>query len=248
MKILVGIKRVVDYNVKIQVQPDGSGITTSNVKMSINPFDDIAIEAALQLKEAGKAKEVIAITIGSKASQEQLRTALAMGADRAIHIEVDEEIQPLTCARILKAFVDKEKPELVILGKQAIDNDNSQTAQMLAALANWPQATFASSIEIEENTAIVTREIDAGLETLAIDLPAVISTDLRLNKPRYIKLPDMMKAKRKSIETLTLEDFNIEQAQLVKVLKTTQPTPRQSGIKVETVEELVSTLKKKGLI
>lgn len=244
----MGIKRVVDYNVKIRVDDDGSGVITDNLKMSINPFDEIAVEAALQLKEAGKASEIIALTIGSNESLEQLKTALAMGADRAIHIECEEEIQPLTCARIFKNYIDKEKPKLVILGKQAIDKDNSQTAQMIAALTNWPQATFASTIEIEDEKAVVTREVDAGLETLAIDLPAVISTDLRLNKPRYIKLPDIMRAKQKPIETLQLEEINIESAKAIKVIKTVKPEPRKSGIFVETAEELISALKKKGLI
>lgn len=248
MKILVGVKRVVDYNVRIQVKPDGSGVATDGVKMSMNPFDEIAVEEALRLKEAGKAEEVIAVTIGPKASQEQLRTALAMGADRAIHVETDEEIQPLTGARILKALADKEAPKLVMLGKQAIDDDNNQTAQMLAALANWPQATFASEIEVEGDVANVTREIDAGLETLEIDLPAVVSADLRLNEPRYVKLPDIMKAKRKPIETITIADLGVEQAAAVKVLKTGSPAARAAGIKVESVDELVAALKEKGLV
>ncbi len=248
MKILVGVKRVVDYNVRIQVKADGTGVATDGVKMSMNPFDEIAIEEALRLKEAGKAEEVIAVTIGPKAAQEQLRTALAMGADRAIHVETDEEIQPLTGARIFKALADKEAPKLIILGKQAIDDDNSQSAQMLAALSGWPQATFASEIEVEGDIATVTREIDAGLETLSVDLPAVISADLRLNEPRYVKLPDIMKAKRKPIETETIEGLGIEQAAAVKVLKTSAPAARQAGIKVESVDELVAALKEKGLI
>lgn len=248
MKILVGVKRVVDYNVRIQVKPDGSGVATNGVKMSMNPFDEIAVEEALRLKEAGKAEEVIAITIGPKVSQEQLRTALAMGADRAIHVETDEEIQPLTGARILKAIVNKESPKIVMFGKQAIDDDNNQTAQMLAALSNWPQATFASKVEVDGDIANVTREVDAGLETLAVDLPAVISVDLRLNEPRYVKLPDIMKAKRKPIEAFTLAELGIEQATAVKVLKTSAPAARQAGIKVESVDELVSALKEKGLV
>jgi electron transfer flavoprotein beta subunit len=248
VKILVGVKRVVDFNVRIQVKADGSGVATDGVKKSMNPFDEIAVEEALRLKEAGKAEEVIAITIGPKASQEQLRTALAMGADRAIHVQTDEEIQPLTGARILKAIVDKEEPKIVLLGKQAIDDDNNQTAQMLAALANWPQATFASKVEVEGDVANVTREIDAGLETLAVNLPAVISADLRLNEPRYVKLPDIMKAKRKPIETLTLADLAVEQAATVKVLKTSTPAERAAGIKVESVDELVAALKERGLI
>ncbi len=248
MKILVGVKRVVDYNVRIQVKSDGSGVATDGVKMSMNPFDEIAIEEALRLREAGSAEEVIAITIGPKASQEQLRTALAMGADRAIHVETDEEIQPLTGARILKAIVDKEAPKVVMLGKQAIDDDNNQTAQMLAALANWPQATFASKVEVEGDSAKITREIDAGLETLAVDLPAVISVDLRLNEPRYVKLPDIMKAKRKPIETLTIAELGVEHVATVKVLKTSAPAARQAGIKVETVDELVAALKDRGVV
>lgn len=248
MKILVGVKRVVDFNVRIQVKADGSGVATDGVKMSMNPFDEIAIEEALRLKEAGKAEEVIAITIGPKACQEQLRTALAMGADRAIHVETDEEIQPLTAARILKAIVDKEEPKIVMLGKQAIDDDNNQTPQMLAALSSWPQATFASRLEVDGDIANVTREVDAGLETLEVDLPAVISADLRLNEPRYVKLPDIMKAKRKPLETFTLTDIGVEQAASVTVLKTSPPTERQAGIKVATVEELITALKEKELI
>jgi electron transfer flavoprotein beta subunit len=248
MKILVGVKRVVDYNVRIQVKPDGSGVVTDGVKMSMNPFDEIAIEAALRIKEAGQAEEVIAVTIGPKVCQEQLRTALAMGADRAIHVETDEEIQPLTGARIFKALCDKETPKLVILGKQAIDDDNSQSAQMLAALCNWPQATFASEIAIDGDSATVIREVDAGLETLSVDLPAIVSADLRLNEPRYVKLPDIMKAKRKPIESITLADLGVEQAAAIKVLKTAAPAKRQAGIKVESVEALVAVLREKGLI
>tara|TARA_R110002072_G_scaffold122511_2_gene257127 strand:+ start:2591 stop:3337 length:747 start_codon:yes stop_codon:yes gene_type:complete len=248
MKILVGVKRVVDFNVRIQVKADGSGVATDGVKMSMNPFDEIAVEEALRLKEAGKADEVIAITIGTKTSQEQLRTALAMGADRAIHVETDEDVQPLTGARILNAIIAKEEPKIVMLGKQAIDDDNNQTAQMLAALANWPQATFASQIDIDGNVANVIREVDAGLETLAVELPAVISTDLRLNEPRYVKLPDIMKAKRKPIDTFTLADLGVEPAASVKVLKTSLPATRQAGIKVETVAELITALQEKGVI
>jgi len=248
MKILVGVKRVVDFNVRIQVKPDGSGVATDGVKMSMNPFDEIAVEEALRIKEAGNAEEVIVATIGPKACQEQLRTALAMGADRAIHVLTDEEIQPLTGARILKALVDKESPKIVMLGKQAIDDDNNQTAQMLGALAHWPQATFASEVKIDGDTATVTREVDAGLETLSVDLPAVISADLRLNEPRYVKLPDIMKAKRKPLEAIPLADLGVEIAPAVNVLKTTAPAKREAGIKVETVAELVSALKEKGLI
>ena len=248
MKILVGVKRVVDYNVRIQVKPDGSGVATDGIKMSMNPFDEIAVEEALRIKETGHAEEVIVTTIGPKACQEQLRTALAMGADRAIHVLTDEEIQPLTGARILKALADKESPKIVLLGKQAIDDDNNQTAQMLGALSHWPQATFASEVKIEGDTATVTREVDAGLETISVDLPAVISADLRLNEPRYVKLPDIMKAKRKPLETLSIEDLGVEHASAVKVLKTAAPAKRQAGIKVESVTELVTALKEKGLI
>lgn len=248
MKILVGVKRVVDFNVRIQVKPDGSGVATNGVKMSMNPFDEIAVEEALRIKEAGNAEEVIVATIGPKSCQEQLRTALAMGADRAIHVLTDDEIQPLTAARILKALADKEEPKIVMLGKQAIDDDNNQTAQMLAALSHWPQATFASEVKIEGDTAVVTREVDAGLETLSVDLPAVISADLRLNEPRYVKLPDIMKAKRKPLQTIALDELDVEVAATIKVLKTTAPAKREAGIKVESVAELVTALKEKGLI
>lgn len=248
MKILVGVKRVVDYNVRIQVKPDGSGIATNGVKMSMNPFDEIAIEEALRIKEAGNAAEVIAVTMGPKVAQEQLRTALAMGADRAIHVETDEDIQPLTAARIFKALCDKESPKIVLLGKQAIDDDNSQTAQMLAAISHWPQATFASSITLDGDKATVIREVDAGLETLSVDLPAIISADLRLNEPRYVKLPDIMKAKRKTIDTFTLDELAVEPAPAIKILKTSPPAKRQAGIKVESVDELVAALKEKGLV
>lgn len=248
MKILVGVKRVVDYNVRIQVKPDGSGIATNGVKMSMNPFDEIAVEEALRIKEAGHATEVIAVTMGPKVAQEQLRTALAMGADRAIHVETDEDIQPLTGARVFKALCDKESPKIVLLGKQAIDDDNSQTAQMLAAISHWPQATFASSIALDGDKATVIREVDAGLETLSVDLPAIISADLRLNEPRYVKLPDIMKAKRKTIDTYTLDELAIEAAPAIKVLKTSPPAKRQAGIKVESVDELVAALKEKGLV
>ena len=233
---------------RIQVKPDGSGVATDGVKMSMNPFDEIAVEEALRIKEAGHAEEVIVTTIGPKACQEQLRTALAMGADRAIHVLTDEEIQPLTGARILKALADKESPKIVLLGKQAIDDDNNQTAQMLGALSHWPQATFASEVKIEGETATVTREVDAGLETISVNLPAVISADLRLNEPRYVKLPDIMKAKRKPMETVSIEDLGVEHAATVKVLKTAAPAKRQAGIKVESVTELVTALKEKGLI
>ncbi len=248
MKVLVGVKRVVDYNVRVQVKPDGSGVATEGVKMSVNPFDEIAIEEALRLKGAGKADEVIAVSIGPQAAQEQLRTALAMGADRAILVDTDETLEPLTVARVFKALVDQEQPGLVILGKQAIDDDAGQTPQMLAALWERPQATFASKVEIEGESAKVTREVDLGLETIEIDLPAVISADLRLNEPRYAKLPDIMKAKKKPIATHTLDELGVEIAPALKAVKTEAPQARQGGQKVESVSELVAELKNKGLI
>ncbi len=248
MKILVSVKRVVDYNVRIQVKPDGSGVVTDGVKMSMNPFDEIAVEEALRIKEAGNAEEIIAVTIGPKAAQEQLRTALAMGADRAIHVETEDAIQPLTAGRILKALAEKEEPGLVLLGKQAIDDDQGQTGQMLAALWNRPQATFASKIALDGDKARVTREVDAGLETIEVDLPAVVTTDLRLNEPRYVKLPDIMKAKKKQIDTATMDDLGVEAAEVLKVTKTAPPPERQGGKKVESVDELVSELKNRGLI
>ncbi len=248
MKVLVGVKRVVDYNVRVQVKPDGSGVATEGVKMSVNPFDEIAIEEALRLKGAGKADEVIAVSIGPQAAQEQLRTALAMGADRAILVDTDETLEPLTVARVFKALVDQEQPGLVILGKQAIDDDAGQTPQMLAALWERPQATFASKVEIEGESAKVTREVDLGLETIEIDLPAVISADLRLNEPRYVKLPDIMKAKKKPIATHTLDELGVEIAPALKAVKTEAPQARQGGHKVESVSELVAELKNKGLI
>jgi len=246
MKILVGVKRVVDYNVRVQVRPDGSGVNLDGVKMSVNPFDEIAIEAALRLREAGKATEVIAVTVGSQAAQEQLRTALAMGADRAILVEA-EDAQPLTIARVFAALAKKEEAGLVILGKQAIDGDNGQTAQMTAAIWDRPQATFAFKLEVNGSKAVVTREIDAGLETIEVDLPAVISADLRLNEPRYVKLPDIMKAKKKPLDTLSLDSLGVAAAPALKQVKTAPPPARQGGKKVKSVEELVSELKNRGL-
>jgi len=248
MKILVSIKRVVDYNVRIQIKQDGSGVATEGVKMSTNPFDEIAVEEAIKLKEAGKAEEIIVVTVGNQQAQEQLRSSLAMGADRAILVQTDDEIQPLTAARVLKALVNKEKPDLVLMGKQAIDDDCAQTPQMLASLLDWPQATFASHIEMAEQQATITREVDTGLETLSVDLPAVISTDLRLNEPRFTKLPDIMKAKRKPIENLSLDDLNVGIAPGLKVLKTSPPPVRKAGIKVESAVELVSALREKGVL
>src|SRR5690348_7280279 len=247
-RILVGIKRVVDYNVRIRVKPDGSGVVTDGVKMSINPFDEIAIEEALRIKERGGADEVVVATIGPADTQPQLRNALAMGADRAILVQAEGPIEPLTAARGLLKLIEREQPLLVILGKQAIDDDNSQTGQMLAALWGRPQATFASKVELDGDKARVTREVDAGLETLEVDLPAVITTDLRLNEPRYVKLPDIMKAKKKPLETLTLSSLGVEQRQHLKLARFEPPPQRQKGIKVKDAAELVATLKSKGLL
>jgi electron transfer flavoprotein beta subunit len=247
-RILVGIKRVVDYNVRIRVKPDGSGVITDGVKMSINPFDEIALEEALRIKERGGAEEVVVATVGPADCQQQLRTALAMGADRALHVQADGVVEPLVAARALLKLVEKEQPMLVILGKQAIDDDNSQTGQMLAGLWNRPQATFASKVELSEGKARVTREVDAGLETLEVDLPAVVTTDLRLNEPRYVKLPDIMKAKKKPLETLTLSGIGVEQKQRLKLVKFEPPPQRQKGIRVKDAAELVAELRKKGLV
>jgi electron transfer flavoprotein beta subunit len=247
-RILVGIKRVVDYNVRIRVKPDGTGVVTDGVKMSINPFDEIALEEALRIKERGGANEVVVATIGPADAQQQLRTALAMGADRALHVQADGGIEPLVAARTLLKLVEKEQPFLVIVGKQAIDDDNSQTGPVLAALWNRPQVTFASKIELSDGKARVTREVDAGLETLEVDLPALITTDLRLNEPRYVKLPDIMKAKKKPLETLPLNTLGVESRQQLKLVKFEPPAQRQKGIRVKDAGELVEALKKKGLI
>jgi len=247
-RILVGIKRVVDYNVRIRVKPDGSGVVTDGVKMSINPFDEIALEEALRIKERGAAQEVVIATIGPADCQQQLRTALAMGADRALHVQADGTIEPLVVARALLKLVEREQPFLVILGKQAIDDDNSQTGPMLAALWNRPQVTFASKVELLEGKARVTREVDIGLETLEVDLPALITTDLRLNEPRYVKLPDIMKAKKKPLETLTLDSLGVQVRQDLKLLKFEPPPQRQKGVRVKDAGELVEALKKKGLL
>lgn len=243
MKILVPIKRVVDFNVKIRVKSDGSGVDLANVKMSMNPFDEIAVEEAVRLKEAGKAEEIIVVSIGAKKTQETLRTALAMGADRAIHIVADETIEPLAAAKILKAVVDEENPGLVLLGKQAIDDDCNQTGQMLSALLGWPQGTFAYKLELEAEKAVVTREVDGGLQTLAINLPAIVTTDLRLNEPRYASLPNIMKAKKKPLEEKELSSFGVDTATRHKIITTTEPAAREAGVKVESVAELVSKLK-----
>ncbi|GAA6211007.1 electron transfer flavoprotein subunit beta/FixA family protein [Hyphomicrobiales bacterium 4NK60-0047b] len=243
MKILVPIKRVVDYNVKIRVKSDGSGVDLANVKMSMNPFDEIAVEEAVRLKEAGKAEEIITVSIGTKKTQETLRTALAMGADRAIHIVSDEVIEPLAAAKLLKAVVEEENPGLVLLGKQAIDDDCNQTGQMLAALLGWPQGTFAYKLELEGEKAVVTREIDGGLQTVSLNLPAIVTTDLRLNEPRYASLPNIMKAKKKPLEEKELGSYGIDTATRHSIVTTTEPAAREAGVKVETVAELVDKLK-----
>jgi electron transfer flavoprotein beta subunit len=248
MKILVGIKRVVDYNVRIRVKSDGSGIDTDGVKMSINPFDEIALEEALRIREAGLAEEVIVVSLGSNDCQQQLRTGLAMGADRAIQIDTDENLQPLSIARALLAVVEKEQPGLVILGKQAIDGDNSQTGQMLAALWDRPQATFASEVVLSGETAKVTREVDAGLETIEVDLPAVITVDLRLNVPRFVKLPDIMKAKRKPLDVIALGDLGITPENNLQTNSYAPPPVREKGIMVEDAAQLVAELKNRGLV
>jgi len=247
-RILVGIKRVVDFNVRIRVKPDGSGVITDGVKMSVNPFDEIALEEALRIKERGAAEEVIVATVGPPDCQQQLRTALAMGADRALHVQADGVIEPLVVARALLKLIEREQPFLVILGKQAIDDDNGQTGQVLAALWNRPQATYASKLELTGGTARVTREVDAGLETLEVDLPAVITADLRLNEPRYVKLPDIMKAKKKPLETFTLAALGIEQRQQLKLVSFQPPPQRQKGVRVKDAAELIDALKKKGLL
>ena len=242
MKILVPVKRVVDYNVKIRVRPDGSGVELANVKMSMNPFDEIAIEEAIRLKEAGKATEIVAVSIGPAQAAETIRTALAMGADRGILVKADGPVEPLAVAKILKAIVEAEQPGLVILGKQAIDDDCNQTGQMLAALLGWPQGTFASKVTVGDMLE-VTREVDGGLQTVELKLPAIVTTDLRLNEPRYASLPNIMKAKKKPIDEKTAADFGVDLAPRLKVLKTTEPSGRKAGVKVASVEELVSKLK-----
>jgi electron transfer flavoprotein beta subunit len=248
MKILVAYKRVVDYNVRIQVKPDGSGVVTDGVKLSPNPFDEIALEEALRLRDKGIASEVIVATIAPADAQAHLRNGLAMGANRAIHIVTDQAIQPLTAARALLKLIEKEQPELVILGKQAIDNDASQTGQMLATIWGRPQATFASKLEISDGKATVTREVDAGLETLEVDLPAVVTTDLRLNEPRFIKLPDIMKAKAKPLETLQLADLGLDAVDTLKTTTYAAPGKRSKGVMVKDAAELVAALKQKGLL
>ena len=243
MKVLVAVKRVVDYNVKIRVKSDGSGVELTNVKMSMNPFDEIAVEEALKLKEAGKASEVVVVSIGPAQAQETLRTALAMGADRAVLVKNDDVVEPLAVAKILKGVVEAEQPALVILGKQAIDDDANQTGQMLSALLGWAQATFASEVQLSDATANVTREVDGGLQTIEVKLPAIITTDLRLNQPRYASLPNIMKAKKKPLDEKTPADYGVDTAPRLKVLKTEEPSGRKAGIKVASVAELVDKLK-----
>ena len=247
MKVLVPVKRVIDYNVKVRVKGDGSGVDLANVKMSMNPFDEIAVEEAIRMKEAGTVEEVIAVSIGVKQSQETLRTALAMGADRAILItaadDVHQDIEPLAVAKLLKAVVEAEGADLVICGKQAIDNDMNATGQMLSALLGWSQATFASKIDIEGDQALVKREVDGGMQSIKVKLPAVISTDLRLNEPRYASLPNIMKAKKKPLDEKTPEDFGVDVSPRLEIVKTAEPPERQAGIRVESVDELVDKLK-----
>jgi electron transfer flavoprotein beta subunit len=248
MKALVSVKRVVDYNVKVRVKADGSGIETANVKMSMNPFDEIAVEEAVRLKEAGVVAEIIAVSAGVAACQETLRTALAIGADRAIHVETDVELQPLAVAKLLKALCDKEKPQLVILGKQAIDDDCNQTGQMLAALLKWSQATFASKVKVENGKATVTREVDGGLETLALKLPAIITTDLRLNEPRYVTLPNIMKAKKKTLENVKPDALGVDVKPRLQTLKVVEPAKRKAGVKVPDAKTLVDKLRNEAKV
>ncbi|HUA53651.1 MAG TPA: electron transfer flavoprotein subunit beta/FixA family protein [Candidatus Sulfotelmatobacter sp.] len=248
MKVLVAVKRVVDFNVKIRVKADKTGVETANVKMSMNPFDEIAVEEAVRLKEAGKATDIVAVSMGPQQCQETLRTALAMGADRGIHVLSDGELQPLAVAKLLKAVVDKEQPALVILGKQAIDDDSNQTGQMLAALLGWPQATFASKLALGSDEAEVTREIDGGLETIAIKLPAIVTTDLRLNEPRYASLPNIMKAKKKPIDALKPDELGVDVTPRLTTLKVEEPAKRKGGVKVASIAELVDKLRNEAKV
>jgi electron transfer flavoprotein beta subunit len=248
MKVLVAVKRVVDYNVKVRVKPDGTGVETANVKMSMNPFDEIAVEEAVRLKEAGVATEIVAVSCGVLACQETLRTALAIGADKAVLVETNEELQPLAVAKLLKAVCAKENPQLVILGKQAIDDDSNQTGQMLAALLGWSQATFASKLVVENDKAKVTREVDGGLETISIKLPAVVTTDLRLNEPRYVTLPNIMKAKKKALENLKPDALGVDVAPRLQTLKVTEPPKRKAGVKVPDPKALVDKLRNEAKV
>ena len=243
MKVLVPVKRVIDYNVKIRVKPDGTGVETRNVKMSMNPFDEISVEQAIRMKEGGAAEEIVAVSIGVQQCQETIRTALAMGADRGIHVLTDEELQPLAIAKLFKALVEREEPGLVILGKQAIDDDSNQTGQMLAALLGWPQGTFASEIALADGGAEVTREVDGGLETVGLAVPAVVTTDLRLNEPRYASLPNIMKAKKKPIDQVSVDELGVDVAPRLETLKVEEPPARAGGRRVADVEELVEKLK-----
>ncbi len=248
MKILVAVKRVIDYNVQIRVKEDKSGVVTDNVKMSTNPPDDNAIEEAVKIKEAGKAKEVVAVSVGEEKAQETVRKALAVGADRGILVKVDGVIEPLAVSKILKKIVEKEKPDLVFMGKQAIDDDCNQTGQMLAALLNWPQATFASKIEVKEKSLVVTREVDEGLETIEVNVPAIVTCDLRLNEPRYASLPNIMKAKKKPIEQISAGDLGVDVKSRIEQIKVEEPPKRKAGIKVASVEELVQKLKNEAKV
>jgi electron transfer flavoprotein beta subunit len=248
MKILVAIKRVVDYNVKIRVKADKSGVELANVKMSMNPFDEIAVEEAVRLKEAGTASEIVVVSMGPPQCQETIRTALAIGADRGILVETADDLQPLAVAKLLKALIEREKPDLVILGKQAIDDDSNQTGQMLAALTGWPQGTFASKVVVEAGEALVTREVDGGLETVALKMPAVVTTDLRLNTPRYASLPNIMKAKKKPIETNKAVDLGVDTAPRLKTLKVEEPPKRHAGVMVKSVAELVDKLRNEAKV
>jgi len=248
MKVLVSVKRVVDYNVKVRVKADGTGVETANVKMSMNPFDEIAVEEAVRLKEAGVVSEIVAVSAGVQACQETLRTALAIGADRAILVETDAELQPLAVAKLLKALCDKESPQLVILGKQAIDDDANQTGQMLAALLMWPQATFASKVKVENGKATVTREVDGGLETITLKLPAIITTDLRLNEPRYVTLPNIMKAKKKTLENLKPDALGVDVRPRLQTLKVVEPPKRKAGVKVPDAKTLVEKLRNEAKV
>ncbi len=248
MKILVPIKRVVDYNVKVRPKADESGVDLNNVKMAINPFCEIAVEEAVRLKESGSATEIIAVTVGAENAQEQLRTALALGADRAILVETDLEVEPLGVSKVLKAIVEKESPNLIVMGKQAIDGDNNQTGQMLAALMNYPQATFASELKIEGEKAVVTREVDGGLQTISINLPAVVTSDLRLNEPRYASLPNIMKAKQKPLDVIKSDDLGVDLNPRITTLKVSPPPEREAGIIVESVDQLVEKLKNEAKV
>lgn len=252
MKVLVLVKRVVDYNVKVRVKADGSGVDVANVKMSMNPFDEIAIEEAIRLKERGVASEIVAVSVGVKQATETLRSALAMGADRAILVtatdDVQQDIEPLAVAKLLSKIIEKEKPSLVLAGKQAIDNDMNATGQMLSALLNWPQATFASKVDIDGDTAVVSREVDGGFQTVTAKLPMVVTTDLRLNEPRYVSLPNVMKAKKKPLEEITSSELGIDVSPRLQVLSTREPEQRKAGIKVESVDALISKLQEKGVL